>query len=312
MVKNERRQSYENRPYGTAYLLLQPALFPAPHPYSWPTIGSQDDLDAASLDDVKSFFRRFYSPSNATIAIAGDIDANETRRLVERYFGDIPPTPAVNRIGRMASTLTSETRLDFHDNVQLPRLYLVWPSTPVFDEDEAPLDVLATVLADGRSSRLYRTLVYEKQIARSVSVYNHAMEVAGEFNVQVTASPGHGLDEIQDVVEEELDRIRSEPLSDRELERAKNMVESQHVRQLEQMGGFGGRADQLNYYNAFGGDPGLINTDLERFTSVQAGDVQRAARRWLGAARVRMTVLPEEAKSATASAVDRSVMPGGR
>ena len=110
--------------------------------------------------------------------------------------------------------------------------------------------------------------MYEKQIARSVSVYNHAMEVAGEFNVQVTASPGHGLDEIQDVVEEELDRIRSEPLSDRELERAKNRVESQHVRQLEQMGGFGGRADQLNYYNAFGGDPGLINTDLERFTGV--------------------------------------------
>ena len=211
----------------------------------------------------------------------------------------------------MASTLSSETRLDFHDKVQLPRLYLVWPSTPAFDEDEAPLDVLGTVLADGKSSRLYRTLVYEKQIARSVSVYNHAMEVAGEFNVQVTASPGHGLDEIQDVVEEELDRIRREPLSDRELERAKNRVESQHVRQLEQMGGFGGRADQLNYYNTFGGDPGMINTDLERFTGVQAGDVHRAARRWLGSARVRMTVLPEQDKSATVSAVDRTVMPGG-
>ena len=311
VVKNERRQSYENRPYGTAYLLLQPALFPAPHPYSWPVIGSQEDLDAASLDDVKSFFRRFYSPSNATISIAGDIDPDATRGLVERYFGDIPPTPAVNRIGRMASTLSSETRLDFHDKVQLPRLYLVWPSTPAFDEDEAPLDVLGTVLADGKSSRLYRTLVYEKQIARSVSVYNHAMEVAGEFNVQVTASPGHGLDEIQDVVEEELDRIRSEPLSDRELERAKNRVESQHVRQLEQMGGFGGRADQLNYYNTFGGDPGMINTDLERFTGVQADDVRRAARRWLGSARVRMTVLPEQDKSATVSAVDRAVMPGG-
>ncbi len=311
VVKNERRQSYENRPYGMAYLLLQPALFPAPHPYSWPVIGSQEDLDAASLDDVMSFFRRFYSPSNATIAIAGDIDANEARDFVEQYFGEIPPTPAVNRIGRMASTLTSDTRLDFHDNVQLPRLYLVWPSTPAFDMDEAPLDVLATVLADGKSSRLYRTLVYEKQIARSVSVYNHAMEVAGEFNVQVTASPGHGLEEIQAVVEQELDRIRSEPLSDRELQRAKNRVESQHVRQLEQMGGFGGRADQLNYYNAFGGDPGLINTDLERFTGVGAGDVQRAARRWLGSARVRMTVLPEQAKSATVSAVDRSVMPGG-
>ena len=311
VVKNERRQSYENRPYGMAYLLLQPALFPAPHPYSWPTIGSQEDLDAASLDDVKSFFRRFYSPSNATISIAGDIDPDETRALVERYFGEIPPTPAVNRIGRMASPLSSETRLDFHDKVQLPRLYLVWPSTPVFDVDEAPLDVLGTVLADGKSSRLYRTLVYEKQIARSVSVYNHAMEVAGEFNVQVTASPGHGLDEIQDVVEEELDRIRSEPLSERELERAKNRVESQHVRQLEQMGGFGGRADQLNYYNTFGGDPGMINTDLARFTGVQAVDVQRAAGRWLGAARVRMTVLPEQDKSATVSAVDRSVMPGG-
>ena len=311
VVKNERRQSYENRPYGIAELMLQPALFPSPHPYNWPVIGSQEDLDAASLDDVKSFFRRFYSPSNASLAIAGDVDGDEARRLVERYFGDIPPAPAVNRLGRMSSTLASETRLVFYDKIQLPRLYLVWPSMPAFDADEATMDVLATVLADGKSSRLHRTLVYEKQIARDVSVYNHTMEVAGQFIVQVTASPSHGLDEIQAVVEEELDRVREEPLSDRELHRAKNRVESQHIRQLEHVGGFGGRADQLNYYNVFTGDPGAINSDLDRFTRVTAGDVQRAARHWLGSARIRMSVMPEEAKSAASTSVDRSVMPGG-
>ncbi len=311
VVKNERRQSYENRPYGMAHLMLQPALFPTPHPYNWPVIGSQQDLDAASLDDVKSFFRRFYSPSNATLAIAGDVDSDETRRLVERYFGDIPPAPAVNRLGRMHPGLSGETRLDLYDKVQLSRLYLVWPSAPAFDADEAPLDVLATALADGKSSRLYRTLVYEKQIARDVSVFSHGMEVAGEFGVQVTASPGHALDEIQDVVEEELDRARSGPLLERELQRAKNRVESQHVRQLEQVGGFGGRADQLNYYNVLTGDPGAINTDLDRFTGVSADDVQRAARRWLGPARVRMTVMPEQARSAAKSSLDRAVMPGG-
>ncbi len=309
VVKNERRQSYENRPYGMSYLLLQPALFPLPHPYSWPVIGSQEDLDAASLEDIQSFFRRFYSPSNASLAIAGDINRDETRDLVERYFGNLSPAPTVNRIGRMESPLTKETRLNFSDNVQLPRLYLVWPSTPAFDDDEAPLDILATVLADGKSSRLYKTLVYEKQIAHDVSAYNYAREIAGEFNIQITANPGHDLEEIHTIVEEELDDILNKSLSVRELQRAKNRINSQHIRQLESIGGFGGRADQLNLYNVFTGDPDNINTDLERFNRVTSKDIQQAAKRWLNTDRVRMEIQPERPKKATSVSIDRSVMP---
>ena len=309
VVKNERRQSYENRPYGMAYLLLQPALFPPPHPYSWPVIGSQEDLDAAHLDDVKDFFRRFYSPSNASLTLAGDIDGDEARKLVERYFGDIEPAPAVGRIGRMDSTLTGEVRLDLRDRVQLPRLYLVWPAPPMFDPAEAPLDVLAAILGEGKSSRLYRSLVYEKQIARDVSVSSHAQEIAGEFDVMVTANPGHTLEELQDVVEEELDRVRREPPTEREVERTINMIESDHVRQLQHVGGFGGRADQFNHYNVFAGDPGELNSALDRYRAVTPDDVLRVARQALGPDRVRMSVLPQDTPTASKSEVDRTSAP---
>ncbi len=309
VVKNERRQSYENRPYGSSYLLLQPALFPLPHPYNWPTIGSQEDLDSASLEDVKGFFREFYGPSNASLAIAGDFDPDQAKRWVEAYFGDIPPGPAVTRVGRMASSLTGEVEIEVRDKVQLPRLYLVWPSVPLLDEAEAPLDLLASVLGSGKSSRLYRSLVYEKQIASDVSVSNYSEEIAGEFGIQVTASPGHTLEEIQDVVETELRRIRQEPPSEREAARAKNRLESQVTRQLERVGGFGGRADQLNHYNVMTGDPGLVNTDLERYRGVDSEEMMRAARDVLGENRVHLSVLPEERVSVSATVVDRTIMP---
>ena len=309
VVKNERRQSYENRPYGMAYLLLQPALYPPPHPYSWPVIGSQEDLDAAHLDDVKAFFRRFYAPSNASLTLAGDFDSDEARKLVERYFGDLEPAPAVGRIGRMDSTLTGEVRLDLRDRVQLPRLYMVWPAPPMFDPDEAPLDVLAALLGEGKSSRLHRSLVYEKQIARDVSVGSEGQEIAGEFDVMVTANPGHSLEEIQDVVEEELDRVRKEPPTEREVERTINMIESHHVRQLQHVGGFGGRADQFNHYNVFAGDPAALNRALDRYRAVTPDDVLRVAGQALGPNRVRMAVLPQDAATASKSTVDRASTP---
>ena len=282
VVKNERRQSYENRPYGQSNLLLQPALFPAPHPYSWPVIGSQEDLTAASLEDVKDFFRRFYGPGNASLAIAGDIDVDEAKTLVETYFGDIAPIPAVNRVGRMASGLRGEARLDLRDRVQLPRVYLVWPGPPMFDDDEPALDILSTILSDGKTSRLHKLLVYEKQIARDVSVGSYTQEIAGEIHIQVTASPGNELNEIVDLVEAEINRIGAEPPTDREVEGALNRIESQHTRQLEHVGSFGGRADQLNHYNVLGGDPGLINTDLDRYKSVTPADVSRVTERYFG------------------------------
>ena len=309
VVKNERRQSYENRPYGMAHMLLQPAVFPTPHPYSWTTIGSPQDLEAATLEDVKDFFRRFYAPSNASLAIAGDFVADDVRRMVERYFGDIPPAASISRVGRMDSELRGRVSLTMKDTVQLPRLYLVWPTGPLFDADQASLDVLSILLGDGKSSRLYRSLVYEKQVARDVGIFHHAQEIAGEFHLQVTANPGHTLEEIEDLVHAELDRVRREPPHEVELTRARNRIESEHIRQLERIGGFGGRADQLNYYNTLAGDPGVINTDVDRYMAVTAEDVQRVALATLESDYVRLSVQPEEPLKASISSVDRTKVP---
>ena len=277
VVKNERRQSYENRPYGIAHLKLQSAIFPTPHPYSWPVIGSQEDLDAASLEDVKLFFQHFYSPSNASLAIAGDFDKIETKHKIESYFGDLPPGATISRVEHMESLLRGEVKLNVIDKVQLPRLYIAWPSFPTFDDMEAPADILATLLGDGKSSRLYKTLVYEKQIARDVSIGSFSQEIAGEFHIQATANPGHTLQEIETSIEVELEKIRSNPPSENELQRAKNRIETGHIQQLESIGGFGGRADQLNFYNVFAGNPDMINSDIDRYLKVDSQDIPNVA-----------------------------------
>ena len=311
VVKNERRQSYENRPYGSAHLLMPEKLYPSPHPYGWPVIGSQEDLNAASLSDVQDFFRRFYAPSNASIVIAGDVNVEEVRHKVELYFGDIPPGPPINRIGRMASSLVGEVSVTVPDSVQLSRLVLAWPTSPLFGADDAPLEILAMVLGEGKSSRLYRSLVYDRQIARDVSVGNYAREIAGEFHIQATVGPGHNLEEAREVVDGELERLRREPISDQEMNRAQNQLESQHVHQLERLGGFGGKADQLNYYNVLAGDPGFVNTDLERFAGVSRDDIMRVANSVLGGNCVRVAIVPEADTRPTSSSVDRTAMPRG-
>jgi len=308
VVKNERRQNYENRPYGMAPMLLQPALFPAPHPYNWTTIGSPEDLDNASLDDVKSFFQTFYTPNNASLAIVGDFDIDEVLEKVERYFGDIPSGQEVIRTGRMDTTLTGAVDMATHDRVQLPRLYLVWPTVPGFTSDQPAMDLLGSILGDGRSSRLYRSLVYDARSAREVRVYHHSQEIAGEFMVQVTANPGHTLEELEREVHRQIEDISSGGVSENELERAKNRVQASHVFQLERFGGFGGRADQLNYYNIMAGDPGFINEDMDRYATVTLDDVTKVAG-VLADARVRLAIQPEEQRTTVGSPVDRSTTP---
>ncbi len=311
VVKNERRQSYENRPYGLASQEIRRALFPPDHPYHWQTIGSQADLDAASIEDVKAFFRRFYVPNNASLAIAGDIDLDETRRLVQTYFGDLPPGPPQPRVERWLPRLDGEVRLTLEDRVQLERIYLAWVGVPRFDPDEAPLDVLVSILGEGHSSRLYRTLVYERQLARSVSAGYDAMEIAGEIRVDATVAPGVPVHEVEQALLTELERVRQAPPSALEVERAVNRLESQYVRQLESLGGFYGRANLLNYFNVFAGDPGRLEHDFDRYRDVTPADVQRVAQRYLDDRRVRLLIQPMAPVAATApSGVDRSRQPG--
>ena len=308
VVKNERRQSYENRPYGMAPMIIQPNLFPAPHPYNWTTIGDPADLDSASLDDIKAFFSKYYSPSNASLAIVGDFDSEATRRMVEKYFGDIPAGPSIDRVGRMDSKLRGQVTLTTSDSVQLPRLYLNWPTNPNFDRLQAPTDLLATILGGGKSSRLYKSLVYERRIAREISVYDYGQEIAGEFTIQATANPGHTTDELEVAIIEEIQRLQSETPTEAEIARAKNRIETSHIMQLERFGGFGGRADQLNYYNTLTGDPESINTDVARYMAVEADEIREAAG-LLGGNQVKLTVLPEAAHKLTVSTVNRTAIP---
>lgn len=308
VVKNERRQSYENRPYGMARALIQSNLFPLPHPYNWLTIGDPDDLDAASLDDAKAFFRRFYSPSNSSLVIAGDFDPNVARDLVHRYFDELPAGPALTRLKHAESSLKGLVSLTMYDQVQLPRLYLTWPSPARFDPYDTALTLLSDILAGGKTSRLYRSLVYEKQIAQSVNAYQMPGELSGEFNIEATVAPGHTIEEVEEAIFVELQSLRNSPPRADELARSLNTLTTNHVRQLERIGGFGGRADQLNSYNVLGGDPDLLNSRLDRYRAVTATDLQHAVT-LLTTRHVRLEVLPEPVHSAIHSGFDRSVMP---
>ena len=309
VVKNERRQSYENRPYGMAGLRIQETLYPLPHAYHWPTIGYHEDLDAATLEDAHAFFQRFYTPSNASLAIVGDFELSAARELVERYFGDLPPGPGLLRNNRTDSPLQGLVQLTLHDRVLVPRLYLDWPTVPRFHRDEAALSVLADILGNGKSSRLHRTLVYERRIAQSVRVHHDAAEIAGDFDVEITAAEGHTGSEIEEAVRTELDRIRSQPPTREEISRARNRIEWSHVHQMANIGGFGGKANVLNAFNVYAGDPDLANHDLERFLAVEPDDVSRVADAYLGDRKVHLVVLPEPSLTHAGPNIDRSVQP---
>jgi zinc protease len=294
-----------------AHWRLQEALYPMPHPYHWMTIGSQEDLDAASLDDVKDFFRRFYSPSNASLAIAGDFQRDQAMDLINRYFGDLPPGPELPRKGRFDSGLAGRVEMEMRDKVSLPRLYIAWPTPPDLDEADAPLEFLQAILSDGITSRLHRSLVYEKQIAQSALIRYHPSEIAGLFVIQVTAADGHGLAEVEAATDAELERLWREPPTDEEMTRIKNRISAAHFRQLTRIGGFGGRADQLNHFNIFGRDPGLINSILDRYLAVRREDILRVGQTVLNHRQVRLRVLPEDTfqPAAATAAVDRASMP---
>jgi zinc protease len=311
VVKNERRQGLENQPYGRAFSLLFERLFPAGHPYSWPVIGSQEDLSAATLADVQEFFRRYYAPNNLSLVIAGDFDPADAERLVRRYFGDIPPGPPLDRPARWVPALDGERVVEVADRVSLPRVYIGWVAPPYFDADEAPLDIASRVLSDGLSSRLNRALVYDRQLATSVTATNLALEIAGVFVITATARPGVPLPDIEQAITAEIARLATEGPSLAEVERAKTKHESEFISGLERIGGFGGKADILNQYNTFLGDPGMIDEDLARYRAVTPEAVQRVARQWLDTRnRVLVRFHPESSqRPANALTLDRSTPP---
>jgi zinc protease len=297
VVKNERRQSYENRPYGMASIELDKMLWPAGHPYSWPTIGYMEDLTAASYDDVVQFFKKYYAPNNASLVIAGDIDFDKTRALVEKWFGEIPKGAPVEPIGPPPAVLASVKRQTMTDRVRLSKLFLGWLTPRVFAPGDAALDVVSSVLAGGKNSRLYKRLIYDTQIAQDVEATQQSGPLGSSFIIEVTVRPGHTVAEVQKAIDEELETLKREPPAERELERAVNQIEASFYRRMQRVGGFGGKADQLNSYYVAGGGPDYFAEDLARYTSLSRSDVQAAAVQWLPLERrVELTVNPEEKK----------------
>lgn len=292
VVLNERRQTYENRPYGRAGMALAVALFPEDHPYHWPTIGWPDDLRASTLDEVKEFFRRYYHPGNASLCIAGDVETARAFELASAYFGGIAQGPAPARPSRDAA-LDAERRLLLEDRVELPRLYLNWHSPAMNAADDAELDLAADVLAHGKTSRLYRTLVFERRIATDVSAYQHSREMSGVFQLAVTAVPGVALAEIDAVVTGAIGELARSGPDSAELARGQVQTEAQFIYRLQTIGGFGGKSDQLNAYNVFRGDPGYFADDRARYAAATSDSIARAARRWLvERPRVSLSVVP--------------------
>lgn len=289
VVKNEKRQNYDNRPYGLASARIAELLYPRDHPYHWLTIGALEDLTAASMNDVKGFFRRFYTPNNASLAIAGDINPREARALVTKHFGTIPRGPAANRVVARQPVIAKEIRATMADQVVLPRLYMVWHTVPQFTGDDAALDVLAAVLAEGRSSRLNRALVYDLQIAQEVSANHLSRELAGTFQISATAKRGASLDSVEAVVKREIAKIAAEAPTRDAVERVYNGREAAFVYGLQTVQG---KSDRLNSYATFRGVPGWFEQHLERYRAVTPADVQRVARQYLTEKRLVLAVVP--------------------
>jgi zinc protease len=280
VVLNERRQNYENRPYGLAGLALSAAMFAPDHPYHWPTIGSADDIRAASIDMVREFFQRYYHPANASLALAGDVETEQAFDLAEQYFGSLPAGPAVDSV-HVEARLSESANLVMEDRVELPRLYIAWHSPAMFAADDAELDIVADVLTHGKTSRLYKTLVYERRIATDVSAFQSSREMGGMFQIACTASAGVTLAELNTAILAAVSEMANGGPTERELERGLAQTEAQFIYRLQTIGGFGGKGDQLNAYNTFAGDPGYFTRDRQRYFDVTNKGAAAAVAKWL-------------------------------
>lgn len=310
VVQNEKRQGVDNQPYGRANEIMMKMLYPPEHPYSWTVIGSMEDLSAASLEDVIEFFKQNYTPNNASLCIAGDFDPALAKKLVEKHFGSIPPGPPVGKLKKWMPTLDGTRRAVVTDKIELPRVYMAWHTPAYFAPGDAELDILSDVLSSGKNSRLYKSLVYEKEIAQDVSAYQYSRELCSTFHVTVTARKRHTLEEIEKAVDAELARIFKEGITAEELEQAKVATEAAFIRSLERVGGFGGKADSLNEYNVLLGDPGKFQWDLDRYANVTADDVLKCAAHYLDLdKRVIVHFLPQGDLTSSKSEFDRTKEP---
>jgi zinc protease len=295
VVRNERRQSIENRAYGLVEEELYHQLFAAGHPYHADVMGSHADIEAARLEDVRAFFRQYYVPNNASLAIVGDIDPKQTRAWVQQYFGSLPKGAAVPAPDVVTAPITSERHVVVHDRIELPRIYMGWLTPPIFRPGDADADVLAEILGGGRSSRLYQHLVHDRQLAQDVRVDQDSLQLTSVFTIEATAKPGVKPEELQAAIDAELAEMSAHGPTDAEVQRARTVIRARMIRGLEKLGGSGGVADRLNQYNHYLGRPDYLAADLARYQGVKPATVQRFAASFLApSARVVVYGLPGE------------------
>ena len=293
VVLNERRQNYEDRPYGMVSLYIHERLFPKTHPYGHSTIGSPEDLKAATLDDVKAFFRQYYVPANAVLTLVGDFDREPTRALIERYFGSLPGGTRAETPRAEIPSIDGIVSIDETDAVKLPRIHLVWPAPAFLTPGDAAMDAMASVLTDGKTSRLYKPLVYEQQIAKDVSAYQASMRLASFFVIQATAAPGRTVEALSQALNEALVTALETPPTEDEMARTLNGWRKSFYGRVESVLS---RAQLLSSYLHFTGTPDFLIRDLERYTSLTASTVHDEARKWISVDKhLRIVIRPEAA-----------------
>src|SRR5580765_2185999 len=308
VVQNEKRQG-ENQPYAVSRQLITQNTYPAGHPYSWTVIGDMADLGAAAMDDVKDWFKTYYGPSNVVIVMAGDIDAKTAKEKVEKYFGNIPAGPPVGHQQVWVAKMTGSHRQIVQDRVPQARIYKVWNIPDYGSADAVYLDMVSDVLTLGKTSRLYKRLVYDDQIATDAGAFVNLNEIGGQFLEQATAQPGQGLAQVEKALDEELARFLKDGPTAEELTRVKAQHEASFVRGIERIGGFGGKSDRLAQSQVFQGSPDAYKVALKRVQGATAEDLKAVANRWLSDGVYVLEVRPFPDYKAAATGADRSKPP---
>jgi len=290
VVLNERLERYDNQPYGLAWEKIISNLYPENHPYSWPTIGHYKDIESYTLDDVSSFFKQYYSPSNSTVVIAGNFEVNKTIPLIEKYFGEIKNNGTPLVLKSNSQSLEQSKFILSEDKVNLERIYLAWHSQNAFHTDDAALDILSDLLTGSKNARLTRKLVYELEIAQDVNTMQFSGKYGGHFMIVATAKPSKSLDEIKKIIFNEISILAEENISQRELQRSKNVIKSNFIYSLQNIDTI---ADMLNLYNFYLDEPNSFNFDLNRYNSVIECELSEVVRKYFQKNYVELRIVPE-------------------
>lgn len=290
VVINERLERYDNQPYGLAWEIILSNLYNKEHPYSWPTIGSIDDISNFSLEEVSSFFRKYYSPSNASLVVAGNFEEKFVKEKIEKYFGEISDSVAVEKINPGAVKLDETKLIVREENVQLERIYLAWPTDRVYSGDDAALDILADLLSGSKNARLYKNIVFEKELAQDISAFHFSGKLAGHFMIIATAKKGKSIDTIKDEIFKELESIRVTGVSSYEMKKTRNGIRSGFIFSLQNLDTM---ANQLNYYDFFLGEPNSFNYDLNRYNEVEDTEIKSVVDKYFTGPFLELRVRPK-------------------